>query len=241
MTGARIAAAALAGVIAWIGLAAAPARAGGGCDRSAVTIIGDAEEEQEARAAVDQARAYFAALGLFVDLRLSIRFQQVVIVAPADSGRSFGEAPVSGYYHAGAKEVRITSTNSDWARRRQPWRLAWSRELAYSILRHEIAHAIIYQLLGESHRKLPRAWHEALAYIVQLDLMDASLRQSVLAQYPERRAFDSTLHINDFVYGADPDGFAIAAYKTYLRDGGREFLKRALRFELEMIDLSELP
>lgn len=59
-------------------------------------------------------------------------------------------------------------------------------------------------------------------------------------QYPDQDAFSSTLQINDLVYGVDPDAFAIAAYKTYVRDGKFRFFRKALALELEVIDVNDL-
>ena len=63
--------------------------------------------------------------------------------------------------------------------------------------------------------------------------------QRVLANYPDAEAFDRTTKINDFAYGFDPDAFAIRAWLTYVRGGRIDFLKKALAFEHDMIDLRE--
>ena len=111
--------------------------------------------------------------------------------------------------------------------------------MGHSILQHEIVHAVVAQLMGKRYLKLPRPWHEALAYAVQIDLMETHLQQAVLSQYPGEQGFSSTAQINGIVYGFDPDAFAIAAYKSYRHAGRLAFLKKALNFELEMIDVNE--
>jgi hypothetical protein len=112
--------------------------------------------------------------------------------------------------------------------------------LRRSILQHEITHAVIAQLLGKRYDRLPHAWHEALAYAVQIDLMDDDLRAKAVTAYPEEKPFEMTTHINDIIYGFDPDAFAIRAYLTYARDGRVSFMRKALALEFEMVDVSEL-
>jgi len=63
----------------------------------------------------------------------------------------------------------------------------------------------------------------------------------VLARYPAEEGFSNTLQINELVYGLDPDRFAVAAYRTYTRGDKAEFLRTAMGFEFEMLDMSLLP
>lgn len=232
-------------ILALVFAAIVPAPAIADCDRSGITVVGNLDERDDACAALGEVLHYFADAGLAVELRLTIRFEQFVhLERGADAPAPLADADpiaVSGFYHAARREIRMTSSTSPWIHQRKPWNLPWDRPLSHSILTHEVAHAIIYQLLGVNHRKLPRAWHEALAYAVQIELMAPDLRAKILGQYPDQQAFSSTLYINDVVYGLDPDGFAIAAYRTYVRNGGIDFLKRAIALQLEMIDLNDLP
>lgn len=66
--------------------------------------------------------------------------------------------------------------------------------------------------------------------------MKPDLRAKVLANFPKVQAFDSTVQINGLTYGFDPDSFAVAAYKTYMKYGEFEFVRRAISFKLEMAD-----
>lgn len=228
-----------------LAVATLPAAALADCGHGGVVILGSSDEQDEACTAVGEVIDHFSDAGLLVDLRVTIRFQDAVVIGPdGDAAASpVSGAPhlASGFYHVARREIWMTRSSSAWTHRRRPWSLPWDRPLATSILKHEIAHAVIYQLLGAQHRKLPRAWHEALAYAVQIELMSPDLRARVLAQYPHRDAFSSTMHINDIVYGIDPDSFGIAAYKTYLHGGKAAFLRRALSFQFEMIDMDHMP
>ena len=147
---------------------------------------------------------------------------------------------VSGRYLVGAKELQMTSFNARWILQRKPWGLAWDADMSRSILQHEIIHATMAQLMGANYGKLPHAWHEALAYAVQIDLMPPDLRARVLAQYPLEEGFASTLQINDLTYGLDPDVFSVAAYRTYVKNGGLDFLKSAMDLKLDTIDISNV-
>lgn len=232
-------------IIVLLAIATTPTPALADCGRDGVTIDGSPDEHDEACEALGEVIGHFADGGLVIDLRVTIRFQpSVAIERDGDEAAqpASGEPRLaSGFYHVARREIWMTRSTSVWAHRRRPWNLPWDRPLALSILKHEIVHAIIYQLLGSDHRKLPRAWHEALAYAVQIELMDPDLRARVLAQYPRRDAFSSTLHVNDIVYGIDPDSFAVAAYWTYVQGGRMAFLRRAIGLQFEMIDMDHMP
>lgn len=90
--------------------------------------------------------------------------------------------------------------------------------------------------MGDNYERLPHAWHEALAYAIQISLMKPELSAKVLAKFPAVQAFSSTLEINDLVYSFDPDAFALAAYKTYVKNGDIEFLKQAINLKFELWD-----
>jgi hypothetical protein len=232
-------------ILALLAVTAVPARGLADCGRDGVTILGSPDERDEACAALGEVIGHFADGGLVIDLRVTIRFQPSVVIErdgdAAVSPTGGEQHQASGFYHIARREIWVTRSTSAWTHRRRPWNLPWDRPLALSILKHEIAHAIIYQLLGADHRKLPRAWHEALAYAVQIELMPPDLRARILARYPDRGAFSSTLHINDIVYGIDPDSFAVAAYKTYVQGGRMTFLRRAISLQFEMIDMDHMP
>jgi hypothetical protein len=219
----------------------ATADAAASCGRPGLTLSGVHEKTIHICRAVDEVLEYFVKGGVAAELRLTIRFQRAVHVEVRNEfTKSVEPLPVSGLFRADRNEIQIVRAESSWSRRRRPWGLAWDPQIADSILQHEIAHAVINHLLGNKRERMPRAWHEALAYGVQLDLMDEGFRTKVLNQYPHQEAFADLLEINDFVYGFDPDAFSIAAYKTYVQEGKLNFLKKAVAFELEMINLNEL-
>lgn len=208
------------------------------CNNGKITVAAPTDESHDACAAVAEVQRYFAAGGLDADLVLTIRFQPSVFVEIVGAS-SLETIPVLGRFHWRKGEIQMLRLNLASTVMRRPWSLPWNAEIARSILRHEITHAVIAKLLGEKYDKLPPPWHEALAYAVQIDLMSAELRERVLAAYPDAEPFGLTLEINDFAYGFNPDRFAVRAYLTYARDGRMAFLKKALALEHEMIDLRE--
>jgi hypothetical protein len=203
-------------------------------------MIGTTEEQLSACRALDEVLGYFKAGGFEVDGSLVVRFRPSLYV---EIGSSLGNdeyefARLSGSYSATSNEIEILSSSS-WNFYRRPWDMSWDAAMAFSISEHEIIHWAIAQIMGDQHEKLPHAWHEALAYAVQIELMPPRLREAVLARYPLEKGFANTLEINEIVYGLDPDHFAVASYWTYKRGTGMEFLKKAIRFEFDMIVLND--
>lgn len=209
------------------------------CGHSSVKILGTVEEQLSICRALDEVLQYFKAGGFDVDGNLTVRSGPLVHVHTVRSPKGENEfTPVSGAFAATSKEIRLLSSTW-WTIDRRTWGLSWDAAMAYSISEHEITHWVIAQIMGDQYEKLPHAWHEALAYAVQIELMPSRLREEVLARYPGEQGFANTLEINELVYGLDPDHFAVAAYQTYKRNNGIEFLKKAIHFELEMIDLND--
>ena len=211
------------------------------CDRASVRIFGTTDERLSACQALDEVLLYFNANGHEVDTDLVVRFEPSVYVRTESSRANLDElVSVGGSYGATINEIQILSSTS-LSFERRPWGLSWDAAMAYSILEHEMVHSVIIRIMGMRYQKLPHAWHEALAYAVQIDLMPSHLREEVLALYPTEEGFANTLQINEIVYGFDPDAFAVAAYHTYRKGGRIEFLNRAINFELDMIDVNDLP
>ena len=231
---ARYGAIACAVVVSFL-LAKSVARAD--CNVEHVVVLGTLEERESVCRALSEVRNYFAQGGIKLEFELTVRLQDRVEITASDQFKhTAGHWPVSGYYRAGTKALYMTRAKAPWTSERTPWHLPWDDEIEFSILEHEVIHAAIAQIMGDQYRKLPHAWHEALAYAIEISLMKSDLRAKVLANFPTVQAFDSTLQINGFTYGFDPDSFAVAAYKTYMKYGEFEFVRRAISFKLEMTD-----
>ena len=145
--------------------------------------------------------AYFRRMGFDVDPRLTLTF--------ADPAKGKSVEGVSSYGYVDLRASYIVVYSSSY---REPWGQPWSRRIAASFLRHELAHIAVWQILGpEAAGRLPREWHEFIAYAIQLDLLDAGLRGRVLANFSDVRAFEELSAVNEFTYGMNPDVFAVAA------------------------------
>ena len=121
---------------------------------------------------------YFKKIGVQPSPEVSISFQDQVYIDmyphTYDPTRKepVGRNEVSGCYNFRGRELQITSGRRDIQRERRPWGIEWGQSIAYSVLEHELVHAIVANLLGSKYQKVAKAWHEFIAYSVQLDLMD---------------------------------------------------------------------
>ncbi len=160
---------------------------------------------------------YFRRIGFEFEPRFSVKFAEPKLKPP--------EGIVS-YGHADVRSSIVVVYSST---HRAPWGLPWSTELAASFLHHELAHIAVWQMLRAETLRLPREWHEFIAYAIQLDLMDSRLRAAVLANFADVQAVADLSAVNEFTYGMDPDVFAVTAYLTYRERGGENLVRALLR------------
>ena len=211
-----------------------PRHAWAACGYAGVSVSGTAEEVTDACRALDEVLGYFEKLGFQSDPEMRISFQDRVYVdmylqtyGPAGT-EPVGSNEVSGFYDSRRKELQIASTRREIKRERRPWGIAWGPPIAYSILQHELAHAIVAGRLGHEYQKLGKSWHEFIAYAVQFDLMDRELKAAVFANYPDAEPFRFPESVNSIVYGADPDAFGVSAYLYAEANGGPKFIGQIL-------------
>jgi len=211
-----------------------PHRAWAACGFARVSISGTAEELADACQALDEVLDYFRKIGFRPDPEVSVSFQDQVYIDmyphtyDPTSRESVGKNEVSGCYDFRRRELQITSGRRAIKRERRPWSIAWDQSIAYSILQHELAHAVVANLLGREYQKFAKAWHEFIAYAVQFDLMDRTLKSKVLANYPDAKPFQFPENVNAIVYAADPDEFAVSAYLFAEANGGPHFIGKLL-------------
>ena len=177
----------------------------------------EARDYASACEAIRETREYFRRIGISTQFKLSVRF--------AARGEALGGLSESSYAYADRATSRIVVFLSPDAR---PWGLLWTEALEHSFLRHELVHVAVWHFLGERAKILPREWDEFIAYAVQLELMHPGLRDQVLAKFASVRAFDGAAEVNEFLYGMDPEAFAVAAYRTYRKGGGSKFVLELL-------------
>lgn len=216
-----------------------PRCASAACGQEAVSISGTPEEVADACQALDEVLSYFKKLQYDIKpQQLSIVFGDRVEIdmylhdyGPV-SGQPTGKSEVSGYFNFRRKELQITSGRRDVQRERKPWGIPWGRSIAYSILQHELAHAVVASLLGSRYQKFGKAWHEFIAYAMQFDLMDQELKSRVLANYPGAEPFRFHESVNPIVHAADPDAFGVSAYLYAEANGGPAFIAKILANEI---------
>lgn len=219
--------------------AAAPARAD--CDHDKVTVSGTGSERALACNALVDVLGYFSSIGFPVEPELGIIFSDDVYIdlyGPAPASPPI-RSRVSGYYDSKRKRIEITRGSSRFREDCHPWKQSWSPEIADSILRHEIAHMAIKESLGKRYARMAKPWLEYIAYSVQFDLMDKALRDRITASYPGIHQVQQPAEINTFLYNADPDAFAVIAYRFTEANGGRAFIRRLLKGEVDF-DTDEL-
>lgn len=208
------------------------------CGYAGVSVSGSVEEIADACRALDAVLAYFVRIGFKPTPEIRISFQDRVFIdmyaqsyQPEDKEPA-GQSEVSGFYDSRRKELQIASARRDIRRERRPWGIEWSHPIAYSILQHELAHAIVAGLLGNEYQRLGKSWHELVAYAVQFDLMDRELKSAVLANYPAAEPFRFPDSVNSFVYGSDPDAFGVSSFLYVEANGGPQFIRQILAKEV---------
>ena len=194
----------------------------GDCGYPDVSIIYDDSAELDAACdALADIVAYFRRMGFEIVPKVSLRF------VDRDAAHSLEQGAAHGYFNGPQSQI-VAYRTSDVS----PWGLAWSAKLAASFLQHELAHMAVWEILGATHARLGREWHEFIAYAIQLDLMDGELLNELLARYTTAQAIGHLTEINEFTYGMNPEAFSVVAYKTYLARGGTKFLGQLLRGEV---------
>ena len=163
---------------------------------------------------------YFRRVGFRVEPKFSLTF--------GDDGHPADSVPAHGHFDPQSLRLAVHPPSPGVA----PWGLPWSRKLAASFVHHEFIHMAVWQILRAERTRLPREWHEFIAYAVQLALMEGQLLRDVLAKAADVRPFASLSEVNEFTYGMNPDVFAVAAYRAYRERGAEKFVRQLLRGEV---------
>lgn len=175
--------------------------------------------------------AFFQSMGFEFEPRFSLITTSRL---DADQAHSYGN------YDAAIERITIFRIG-----KKTPWNLDLSKEIYNSIAVHEMVHMAVLRILGENYSRLPKEWHEFIAYSVQIDLLDRPLRDRVLDRNEDVLAFTNLLSVNPYIYGlAGSDLFSVQAYKTYCARGGPAFVQDLLRFKFSpppFIDIFPLP
>lgn len=187
---------------------------------ASVQLAGDATDVDTFCHAAARTVQFMAAHGFVTDLSLRIRVQ--ASIALPHPGQ-----PV-GHFDSRTGTVHILSRAA--CRRagaaHQPFDQPMSDALYASFVTHEVAHAIAQH--NFAHHAPSVAAQEYVAYVVQIALMPAALRDRVL-RATDVEAFGSAAEISSVYYGLNPHAFGVKAYLHYLSPaGGDGFMRRLL-------------
>lgn len=225
------------GLLLSIGLLAAPAHAEEtSCGFDGVTVEGRPAEVEGSCVALARVLAAFDAMGFPIEPKFSLIFKERVFVEMIAQSPQPDDArellQVSAFFDSRRKLIEITSFDSPYQQDRRPWGIDWGPEIAGSILHHELAHMATFAVLGEDYRRIGRAWLEFIAYSVEFEVMDTSLRARILARNPEAATFASVWEVNGFLHSVDPDGFGLRSHLMAEANGGLEFIRRVIAGEV---------
>ncbi len=203
------------------------------CGYSSVSIHGALPiEVASSCSALKQVHGLFDRLGLPFEPEVKLQFQDEVYLPLSATGGE--KVRVHGYFDSSNFQIFQTHFQTEHQQRtRQPWGMAWNNELAYSFVLHEISHLAAMKYLRSivrSEKKISSAWHEAIAYAVQFELMDPKLRSKIIARYPALPLdlFPDPSYFSPIIYRADPDEYAVKVYLTIQKWGGISFIKGVL-------------
>lgn len=195
------------------------------CGHTNVTITGATAYEQETSCmGLEKLLSYFQSMGIKKEPQLHLIFQDEVYLP----GGMFGEkVQVHGYFDTDTNEIYMTHLEAKSEQQRRPWNQEWTKAMSSSMLWHEMTHLLAINYMGKDFKRLNHAWHELIAYSVQFELMDASLRKQILAQ-KEYQPFTDVSEVSSELYEMNPEVFAIISYLSVQKWGGSSFLKRLL-------------
>lgn len=214
------------------GEAAGKAEAPGACGYPGVAVDGDARAVGVACVALTAVADYFERLGNPIEPQVRISFQDEVWITLEGTGAD--RLKVSGCYDPRIRTVRITDWRTGTRPDRRPWGLPLDEAMIRSVLVHELVHMAVIDLLGEgSAARLGGAWHEFVAYAIQLTLMPEAMRAQILARHLDLAPFSSPWEINQATYASDPDRFALRAFLHMQAHGGEALLRAILAGEVQ--------
>lgn len=208
----------------WLALVGA-SEARADCGTESLRVSGSAEEVDLTCAAVADVQSYFAAIGFTFRPALLISFDTEVSIEIAGPDRC--RRVVRGAFDPATSAIHMTSALAPDSGRR-PWGLPWDKTLCRSVLVHELTHAATCQILVGGCDAIGVAWRELVAYAVQLELMEPTLRAQILGRYAAIGAFDTPEQVNRILHALDPDAFGVQAFLFVKAYGGPDLIRRIL-------------
>lgn len=197
------------------------------CNFPNVTIEGqDVIELETTCSAIESLQEAFRSQGAVIEPKVRVVFENEVLTPPNAMGEQY---KVFGYFDTDTLELHMTKFQSPMQNGRVVWGVAWNKELARSFLVHELSHLLAISYMGEGFKKIAPMWHEAIAYYLQLQLMDEKIRREILeGEGAGFAAYQSTQEVDVAIYQMNPEAFAIKMFKSIHNWGGLEFIKRVM-------------
>jgi len=100
-----------------------------------------------------------------------------------------------------------------------------NKEFYISYFTHEAAHIFTENILRENEKNIRVAYHEYIAYLVQMETMEDPLLKNILINFMSEKwsVFESARNITYEYYLINSDGFAVKSYLFYKSYDGRNF------------------
>jgi len=100
-----------------------------------------------------------------------------------------------------------------------------NKEFYISYFSHEAAHVITENILKDLDKNVRIAYHEFIAYLVQMDTMEDQLLKNILVNFNGEKwlVFESSKNITYEYYLINSDGFAVKSYLFYKSYEGSNF------------------
>jgi len=193
----------------------------GQCGYKSVRVIGDALVD-----GFDYCRPLFKVMAYFRSMGFEFEPKFSLIIASKSNSE---QSNSYGTFDAEKDNITIYPIGE-----KKPWNLIWNEEVYSSIVIHEMVHMAVLDILDKNYDRLPKEWHEFIAYSIQIALLKERLRDEVLSKYNNITAFDNLLNLNPILYNlAASDRFSVMAYKTYQARGGSTFIRNLLLFKFQ--------
>jgi hypothetical protein len=144
----------------------------------------------------------FEPVGIKLDPKVTYVFQDKVEV------KIDGEVySPYGYYDTDSHIIPMVHFISGKDQGRTSWDEDWNEDLAVSFLIHETTHMYVIGFMGDSFKNIPHVWHESVAYYVQFETMEPSLRAKILKNM-SMDAFEDPSLVSEDIYEMNPEVFA---------------------------------
>jgi len=148
---------------------------------------------------------------------IKITFQEKVVIEikSADEQMTVDEMQVYALYDSTINEMFVSKFNTPYIQSRKAFDfLQVTPSMHESIIVHELAHRFLHLYYRDvlNQKNPDHATHEFFAYYIQINTLDNSDQNLVLALWPESE-FTTDLSINSLVHGTHPHKFGVMSFR----------------------------